>query len=203
MATIQCPQGHVYDDSKYPACPSCPVVKDVRVNKTIANNPPGGTPKPGGGSSSEGLTVAMTSGGDVDPVVGWLVAITGVNRGRDYRLHGEANKIGRSPAMDVCIEGDQTISRDTHCLIVYSPRNKRFSIVPGTGRNLVYIDGEELLAAKPLAAYQKIELGQGTFLFMPFCSEQFDWSQADPAPPAQTAEPKPRDGTPSGPESIG
>jgi pSer/pThr/pTyr-binding forkhead associated (FHA) protein len=116
----------------------------------------------------------------IDPVVGWLVCTRGVNRGRDYRLHSGVNKIGRAPNMDVCIEGDETITRDIHCQIAYSSRNKGFTILPGTGaRNLVYLNGEDVFSAMALQPSDLIEIGEGTFSFQPFCSDSFDWSDAN------------------------
>lgn len=51
------------------------------------------------------------------PVVGWLVCTDGVNKGTDYRLHQGRNFIGRSPEMDVCILGDNTVSRSSHAKV--------------------------------------------------------------------------------------
>ena len=50
----------------------------------------------------------------LDPVVGWLVCIEGKDKGKDYKLRGQINTIGRSEKMDVCIRGDKTISSENH-----------------------------------------------------------------------------------------
>lgn len=114
----------------------------------------------------------------MEPVVGWLVCIKGANKGRDYRLHSDLNKVGRDPNMDVCIEGDETISRENHCQIAFSPRSKTFSVVPGTGRNLIYLNDEDVFSAMKLKAYDRLDLGDSSFLFIPFCSDQFEWESS-------------------------
>ena len=65
------------------------------------------------------------------PVVGWLVCTDGVNKGTDYRLHQGRNFVGRSPEMDVCILGDNTVSRSSHAIVVYDPRSNGVSGAAG------------------------------------------------------------------------
>ena len=51
------------------------------------------------------------------PVVTWLVCIDGPSKGRDYRIHSQNNFIGRSRSMDICIEGDNTISSERSAVL--------------------------------------------------------------------------------------
>jgi Inner membrane component of T3SS, cytoplasmic domain len=115
----------------------------------------------------------------INPVVGWVVCIKGPNKGRDYRLHSDRNQVGRAPNMDICIESDDTISRENHCQLVFSPRTKSFVLVPGTGRNLIYLNGSDVHVASELEPYDKIDIGQGTFMFVPFCNEQIAWEKME------------------------
>ena len=199
MATVRCERGHVYDDRKHTHCPHCPVpgLRDVTVPRTEAAsvNRPVVAPTeaasargtsapphaPSGGVGAAGVTIgAFQKRTGIEPVVGWLVCIKGSNKGRDYRLHSDINKVGRAPNMEVCIEGDDTISRENHCQIAFSPRSKTFRVVPGDGRNLIYRNGEDVLAATSLQAYDCLDIGEGSFLFIPFCSDRFDWEGAPP-----------------------
>lgn len=112
----------------------------------------------------------------IDPVVGWLVCVAGADKGRDYRLRSDRNSIGRSPNMDVCINGDDTISRERHAYVSFNPKKNVFTLAPGEGRGLIYLNDEEVTGATPLKAYDRIELGDTTLLFMPLCGEQFEWT---------------------------
>ena len=157
----------------------------------------------GGGSSDRGGTPGVVVGifqkhTGIDPVVGWLVCVKGVNKGRDYRLHSDLNKLGRAPNMDVCIEDDQAISRENHCQIAFSPRSKTYNIVPGDGRNISYLNNQDVLSAMRLQAYDRLDLGESSFIFIPF---EFDWGTSvrrEPTPnqPEPSLEPQP---TPSYP----
>lgn len=149
------------------------------VGQTVPLRPAG---SPLGGARKgveEGRTVAvdMKKVG-IDPVVGWLVCIKGPSRGRDYRIRSGRNGIGRSESMDVQITGDDTISRENHAFLVYEPRKRIFSIRPGDGRGLVYLNGDEVVQASDLKSYDTIELGETQLMFVPLCGETFNWGQS-------------------------
>jgi len=128
------------------------------------------------GQADVGVTIAMVRKKiGIDPVVGWLVCIEGPEKGRDYRLRSERNSIGRGADMAICISGDEAISRTNHAFISYNPRNVSFRIAPGDGRGMAYLNGEEVDVPMPLKAYDRIELGQTHLIFVPLCSEKFNW----------------------------
>lgn len=112
----------------------------------------------------------------IDPVVGWLVCVEGAERGRDYRIRTERNFIGRDPKMDICIGGDDAISRENHAIISFNPKKSSFLIMPGEGRGIVYLNDEEVATPTELQAYDTIELGQTKLMFIPFCGEKFKWA---------------------------
>ena len=79
--------------------------------------------------------------------------------------------------MDVQITGDDTVSRENHAFLVYEPRKRIFSIRPGDGRGLVYLNGDEVIQASDLKGYDVIELGETQLMFVPLCSDKFNWDQ--------------------------
>jgi len=111
----------------------------------------------------------------IDSVVGWLVCIAGPDKGRDYRVCSERNTIGRDPSMQICISGDNTISREKHAIISYNPRKNSFLILPGEGRALVYLNDEEVVTPTPLNPYDLIELGHTRLMFIALCGSRFQW----------------------------
>lgn len=190
MANVRCDQGHLYDDSRHVTCPYCgvPGIAQNMPPSTVAHRVDGGQfsggptePMTGGtvdrGSPrAGGATMRVTPARmGFDPVVGWLVCVEGPMKGRDFRLHGERNFIGRDAAMDVCVEGDQTISREHHASVTYSTKNHTFILAPGTGRNMVYLNDADVLAPVTLNPFDVIELGQTKLLFVPLCGENFRW----------------------------
>ena len=185
MALQRCDKGHYYDPESYSSCPSCGV-HDLDLQTTQArgvnvNAAEGVTQARGDAGAKQrdtGVTVAMVrKKTGMDPVVGWLVCVEGPEKGRDYRIRSEKNYIGRGSNMDICISGDETISRENHAMISFNPRNLSFRIAPGNSRGLVYLNGEEVDVPEDLKPYDLIEIGQCKLLFVAFCGEKFQWAQ--------------------------
>jgi len=155
---------------------------------------PGGPPPFGAMGSAGGPPAGPPAGatrrvgqdtgghGKNDPVVGWLVCLEGPDRGRDFRLHGEKNFIGRSPIMDVCVPGDDTISREKHGVVIFDPKKQVFWILPGDSSGLVYLNGEIVHSPSQINRDDVLEIGQTRLVLIPFCGDKYTW-----APPAPTA----------------
>lgn len=110
-----------------------------------------------------------------DPVVGWLVCIEGRSRGQDWRLLGRINTIGSSESMDVCIKGDPGISQIEHARLGYDPKNNRFRLIPAQSTNNIYLNDDVVDVPTQLAPYDVIEFGETKLLFLPLCTEHFNW----------------------------
>ena len=109
------------------------------------------------------------------PVTGWLVCIEGASKGQDYRIHEEYNYIGRSSKMDICIQKDPTVSRENHAIIAYDTQEKIFYFAPSGGGSIVRVNKKAVLGNVELKAYDRLTIGQSTFLFIPLCGDAFEW----------------------------
>lgn len=124
----------------------------------------------------DGRTVALIqSDMGIDPVVGWLVCLAGKEKGRDYRIHSDNNYVGRSEKMDICIRGDETISRENQAVITYDTNDNRYYFSPGDGRSIVRVNDKAIFQTVELKAYDRITIGKTELLFMPLCGEKFAW----------------------------
>ena len=147
--------------------------------ESVQTAPP---PPPGMGVSvaAAGKTVGMMqSQMGFDPVVGWLACVAGPSRGKSYTVRGGVNAIGRSERMDIVITGDLKISAENHAKISYSDKHNRFNLLPGEGRNIVYLNDDEVFTPMPLHAYDLIDFGETKLLFVPLCGEKFAWEDKD------------------------
>jgi FHA domain len=195
MKLKRCDRGHYYDAGLHSRCPSCGVSglnlgitdqhavtqdNDAPVNdltpfpatQVRVAEPPFSPPQ------EIGTTVAIVHKAiGMDPVVGWLVCVSGPDKGRDFRIRSERNAVGRNPEMPISIRGDDSISRENHAFISYNPRKSSFRIAPGESRGLTYLNGEEVDTPLTLNAYDLIEIGQTQLLFIPLCGERFNWEQ--------------------------
>lgn len=176
MAIIKCGQGHFYDSSKHSSCPHC------RDGSAVSVQAPGIAVE----ALSGGTAVGSAFGGDektvslyrktrgVDPVTGWLVCVSGKERGRDYRLHTGRNFVGRSYAMQISIPDDDEISRENHCSVVYEPNKGVFLLVAGLGTN-TYHNGIRLDSSAELRGGDNITIGSTDLEFVPYCGEGRRW----------------------------
>lgn len=196
MALKRCENGHYFDPAKHTTCPSCGV-QNINFEPTRkaaaaadAGEPRAGAAAGGGANAAadgraavaappdEGKTRAIAPGKQaegIDPVVGWLVCIDGADRGRDFRIRSQKNFVGRSQNMDIAIPGDDTISRQNHAVISYNPKNRQFKVHSGEARGLVYLNGEEVDNPSSLKAGDRIELGRTKLMFVPLCTDEFNW----------------------------
>lgn len=133
-----------------------------------------------GGDDGRTVAVIKQSMG-IDPVVGWLVCVSGKEKGRDYRIHSDNNFIGRSERMDICIRGDETISRENHAIISYDSQDKIFYFSPGDGRSIVRYNGKAIFQTVELKNHDRILIGKTELIFVPLCDAAFNWMENEDA----------------------
>jgi len=173
MQQMQCPSGHVYtaEPGQGTGCPVC-AQRDAELFKTRAVYDETRI-NPGASSRTVGVYDHLDAG--VDPVIGWVACVDGPDKGRDWRLVAGRNSLGRNEGMQVCLGSDQAVSGDRHAFISFEPRRAAFTLLPGDSRGLVYLNGEEVAVPTVLKAYDRIELGRSTLVFVPLAGAQFRW----------------------------
>lgn len=173
-----------------PALPAqTPVASPVQETKTMQQtNISQLTPPQNGGelaqavaaakakpTTDDGRTVAYYQFADAEPVVGWLIGLSGFYFGESFNLKAGHNFIGRSLSMDVALVEEKSVSREYHANIIFDPKSRRFFIQAGRGNGLTYLNDELLLSPAELHIYNKIQLGDHSYIFMPFCGKNFSW----------------------------
>ena len=123
-----------------------------------------------------GKTVAvMKRNMDTEPVVGWIVCVEGKNKGKDFRIFAKNNTIGRSDKMDICITGDNAISRDNHARLAYDEKHNAYHLIPAESTNSIYVNDEPIYVPTVINTGDVLELGESKFIFTAFCSDKFTW----------------------------
>lgn len=79
--------------------------------------------------------------------------------------------------MDICIRGDETISRENQAVITYDANDKNYYLSPGDGRSIVRVNNKAIFQTVELKAYDRIEIGKTGLLFLPLCGENFEWEK--------------------------
>lgn len=201
MAVIRCDNGlHFYDNEKFSTCPHCASGTnnskwtdmdrgDVNSMVTVAmkNIEPEITNTVGilkekslntninVGKVDDDVTVAYHSpekGNDY--VTGWLVCVSGPEKGRDYRIYHGINKMGRGSNMDISVRDDKMISREKVCSIVYDYKTNKFYILPASN-GVVYLNGENINKAAEIFTGDSFEIGSSKFEFIAYCRDDKKW----------------------------
>lgn len=110
-----------------------------------------------------------------EPVVGWLVCVEGPEVGKDYRLYGRINTIGRAEGNDVVLAQEHTVSQKNHVRLAYDAKHNNYQLIPGDGSNVTYLNDEPLYVPQRLNAYDILEMGETKLMFIPLCNDRFRW----------------------------
>lgn len=199
-----CSAGHVYDADQFPSCPYCNRnTRAIQFGATAAPAGYGATTAPAGcGAAPAGRddTIGQTVMPEAirrrmeqekdnrtvgefkrklgyEPVVGWLVCVEGPEVGKDYRLFGRINSIGRAEGNDVVLAQEHTVSQKNHVRLAYDARHNNFQLIPGEGTNVTYLNDEPLYVPQKLNAYDVLEMGATKLIFVPLCNERFRWPE--------------------------
>lgn len=185
MAIIKCEKGHFYDTNKYTRCPFCYKGElNDQEDKTVqllTSEAEDRTQKIRLTTRRDAVDEECTIGffspqkGN-DYVVGWVVCTEGKDKGRDFRLHHGFNRIGRDYGNDIVLAEDKTISRDSHCSIVYEDRTNQFYLIPEHGNTTYFRDGfldEPVL----LKSHDTFEIGESKMEFIAFCEGGRKWEK--------------------------
>ncbi|MFZ0849939.1 MAG: FHA domain-containing protein, partial [Hyphomicrobiaceae bacterium] len=114
-----------------------------------------------------------------DPVVGWIVVVGGPGLGAFRPIHEGNNTLGRSKGQRIPIDfGDDSISAEEQAYVRYDSVDRSFLFVPNLAKtNIVSINNKKPTGAVPLQAMDVITVGRTQLAFVPFCGEEFDWSE--------------------------
>lgn len=161
--------------------------EEERFTSTTPNyvlNPtpaPAPTPKPQPDPNPQPYSdpfMTVPVGEAIEPVVGWLVAIDGTLKGKDFSIKGSSATIGRNSDNKIQITEDGSVSRETNCTIMYDYIDRLYHISPNNmTKNRVRLNNHELLEVKELRAFDQLKIGSTTFLFVPLCGQQFGWGE--------------------------
>jgi hypothetical protein len=114
-----------------------------------------------------------------DPVVGWLVIVGGPGLGAFRPIYEGNNAIGRGKDQRIPLDfGDDSISTEAQAYIRYDSMDRSFLFVPNLSKtNIVAVNDKKPTGAVKLELMDVITMGRTQLAFVPFCGEEFDWSE--------------------------
>lgn len=205
MRMTKCNSGHFFDNNVHTSCPYCSggaVESNTRKTRTIGEENMGtkATEVIGKQSGQTEIydqpqktkpmqgdqTVYVPQGKTNDEekpkatalLSGWLVIVSEEGKGTAFPLTFGMNTIGRDTSNHVHIKnGDNSVSKMKHAIIIYDYQNNIFFVKHGDGQYLSYLNGSVLLENKELNANDRIKVGNTELIFIPLCSENFTWDE--------------------------
>ena len=60
-------------------------------------------------------------------------------------------------------------------MVAYDNRGKMFFFAPANGASLVRQNGKPVLSTVELKLGDRLEIGEGIYMFVPLCGENFEW----------------------------
>ncbi len=114
-----------------------------------------------------------------DPVVGFLVVVGGPGLGAHRPVYEGNNTVGRDASNRIPLDfGDETISHAEQAYIRYDSADRSFLFVPNLAKtNVVSVNDKRPAGAVTLKPMDVITLGRTQVAFLPFCGQDFDWSE--------------------------
>lgn len=205
MSIVQCQNGHNYDNNKNAQCPYCSGSATIGITIPLTGNGDNGetnsvfktaTPEfpktvpvykdNTENNNNNNISVTMpyenkTVGlfineQGISSVCGWLVCIEGKKKGKDFRVHGERNFIGRAKSNDICLDFDDKVSNTANAIISYDNEENTFYIQLGENiKNNVRLNGKLLLEPTQIKSKDIIKLGDTKLMFISLCNDTFKW----------------------------
>ena len=165
MEMRKCVNGHYYDASVNTECPYCK--SGTNTGKTVAL----------GAVQGAGMNMSVDEDGDSKTLPMGYSAQPAASA--QVFSQSDKNYIGRSEKMDICVRGDETISRENHAVVSYDSIDKIYYFSPGEGRNIVRHNGKAIFQTVELNIYDRVVVGKTELVFMPLCGNDFEWSRED------------------------
>lgn len=118
-----------------------------------------------------------------DPVVGFLIVVGGPGLGSFRPIFEGNNTVGRASNNRIPLDfGDESISNEAQAYVRYDSNDRSFLFVPNLAKtNVVSVNETRPTGAIELKAMDVITLGRTQVAFVPFCGEDFDWSEISEA----------------------
>ena len=164
-----CANGHQMEDT-WQICPYCQKTGfqvgggGSEMAKTRLESAPPPVPGAGGPVAvpAGGRKTVLVSEVRKAPVVGWFVAMSGEQKGEDFRVRDGQNTLGSAPDCDIVIR-DATIS-GRHASIRH--KDEKFILTDLDSTNGTFLnDGAESIAREDLKDNDKVRVGEVVLRF--------------------------------------
>lgn len=108
-----------------------------------------------------------------EPVTGWIVAVSGDEKGKSFEVHMNRNFVGRDKLSDIAVTADLKVKRKNHFSIIYDVKSNSFFIKSGEGT--IIRNGKLIEDSSELVENDELEFGENKYIFIPYCKGDRKW----------------------------
>lgn len=112
-----------------------------------------------------------------EPVVGWIVILSGADKGRSFTLHMGVNVIGSLSDSDVTIKNDMNML-GKHAVVAYEPYAREFVLSKAEQNAVLITNGQEITDNSILQDRQTFFAAGTEMMLVSFCNKDFDWNNS-------------------------
>lgn len=199
MNIIKCEKGHFYNGDRYKTCPHCEEMQQANVTRpqaaesTSYGNGQSEPKQPVRGYQLDddmAETVAyrpVANTGDTVAYrpkpkqpenalpVGWLVAISGLEYGKQYPVFTCDNFIGSGINNSICVAGDAYVLPEHHCTLSFDFQMQKVVLNMECSMGDVYVNNAPAQESRYLNHLDRIQIGGSIYMLVELCREGFSW----------------------------
>lgn len=187
MKLQKCENGHLFDNDKFVVCPYCAGQSEGEILKTsieLANKPKAEVKAKAKKTKTEEAAPAEAPAPKQDKVTGWLVAVSGRDKGRSWALTEGRNFVGGAEEAEISLT-DPSVKPERQAVVVFDPETATHTATPCETKQLFYLNDKACLVPTALASGDTLRVGKVTLVLVPLNAAAFDALWGKEAPDAQ------------------
>ncbi len=107
--------------------------------------------------------------------VGWLVAVSGLEYGRQYPIFTCDNFIGSSAENTICIQGDAYVLPEHHCTLSFDIMQQKIVLNLESSTGEINVNDVRATESCYLNHKDKIQIGGSVYMLIELCRDGFSW----------------------------
>lgn len=107
--------------------------------------------------------------------VGWLVAVSGLEYGKQYPIFTCDNFIGSSAENTICIQGDAYVLPEHHCTLSFDIMQQKIVLNLESSTGEISVNDVRATESCYLNHKDKIQIGGSVYMLIELCRDGFSW----------------------------
>lgn len=178
MKLQKCENGHLFDNDKFVVCPYCAGQSEGEIMKTsieLANKPKveAKAKKAKAEPAAPAAAAPAPVPAPAEKVTGWLVAVSGADKGSSWALTAGRNFVGGAQEAEIALR-DPSVQPERQAVVVFDPETGIHTATPCETKQLFYLNDQVCLAPTAMKSGDKLRVGKVTLVLVPLNTAAFE-----------------------------